>query len=154
MNKYVIDTNILINFAIFAPMNFHKSFWKALEDQVTKQNIIIIDVVKKECKWDPLKSWVNRLGTYIVKTDDIKDRAAEINNKYHLITETSEGPKSEADPVIIAYAAKIDAIVFSYEAKRKFETDAMKMPDVCEKLKIGYERRPAKVMEALKFDPI
>ncbi len=151
-SPYVIDTNILINFRIFTPMNIHKIFWSRLHAAIASGRIILIKDVAEECKDKDLKEWI--AGVKITKiNDDIRLRASEINNKYSLITEKAGVVKSEADPVIIAYAEVNDCIVFTYESNRRKKTDPMKIPDVCDELGMDYERVPVTVLENI-MEPI
>ena len=151
--SYVIDTNILINFRIFTPMSIHITFWKQLSEAVTNKTIVIIRDVADECKDREIEPWVNRQEVTEI-SDDIRERAIEINNKYLLITEEDGIKKSKADPVIIAYAEKNQSVVFTQEAKRKSNSDPMKIPDVCNALSIRCERWPDKVFEDINFRKI
>ena len=151
---YVIDTNILINFDIFTPIQIHTTFWEQLSFAVKHGAIIIIEDVKNECKYGKVKNWVKEQK--IISVDnEIQNAAIKINNKYQLITYDDKGnKKSEADPVIIAYAKKNNCAVFTREQKRKSDEDAMKIPDVCDALGIDYERHPIKVFKKLNFKKI
>ena len=153
-SPYIIDTNILINFRIFTPMNIHVTFWRQLSEAVENKAIIIIQDVADECtRRDELKIWVNKQKIEKV-TQDVRDRAFEIDNEYSLITQEKEIIKSEADPVIIAYAEKHSGIVFTRESKRKSKDMPMKIPDVCKALSIEYRRSPDHVFRNIKFKPI
>ena len=155
--KYVIDTMILINFSIYLPRNYHPTFWRWLEDQIAQGNIIILDVVVKECRSNPVKSWVNSksIKRYIVATDNsIKDRAKEINSTHGLITEEAGITKSQADPVIIAYAEMEGHAVFTQERERRAGETRNKIPDVCRSLGVPCERFPQDILRQLSFSPI
>ena len=146
---YIIDTNILISFHIFTPMNIHVTFWDQLSEAVENGEIIIIREVVNECTKPPeIKKWVR--SQKIIETDDVHERATEINNEYRLITEKEGIKKSEADPIIIAYAEKNNGIVFTQEA----ENDPKKMPDVCKALSIDCQRWPGQVFKDIKFKRI
>ncbi len=150
---YVIDTNILINWSIFTPMEFHTTFWKQLSDCIQSKQIIVIQDVADECKFGLLKGWVTE-QTIIPIDDGVRQRAIEINDKYTLITQKSGSTKSEADPVIIAYAEKNHYGVFSYESKKKPFDNVNKIPDVCEDLDISCERWTAKILKEINFKEI
>ena len=149
---YIIDTNILINFRIYTPMNIHIIFWEQLSEIIREGKIIIKDVAD-ECTRRKLKNWVNKQRIEQVP-DGVYKRAAEINNKYQLITQEGQFKKSEADPVIIAYAEIHSGIVFTQEAKRKSDSEPRKIPDVCKALRIQYQRWPDNVFEDIKFKEI
>ena len=150
---YIIDTNILISFRIYTPMNIHVTFWKQLSEIIEKKEIIIIKDVADECTDLELKNWVNEQHIEKV-SNDVRERAAEINNEYHLITQKGQIEKSVADPVIIAYAEKYNGIVFTQETNRKPNSKLRKIPDVCEALSIEYQRWPDNVFEDIKFKEI
>ena len=153
--RYATDANILINFGIFLPFAYHKTFWNQLSEKVKEGEIIILDVIADECKRDTLKKWIEKQE--IVKVDSpTKERALEINEKYGLITTDSMGRiKSAADPELIAFAEIHKCAVFSYEAKRRLDTkQPMKIPDVCEKLRVPCKRWPDKVFKSISFQNI
>ena len=146
-NQYVIDTNILISFRIFTPMNIHKTFWNRMTDAVKQGKLIFIQDVAEECKDPFLKLWLKTVSNSVTRIDDnLRNRAIEINNQYPMIDRTSTTIKSQADPVIIAFAEKNKDIVFSHEKNRKKDDDLYKIPDVCEILKIRCVRWPDKVL--------
>ena len=151
--KYIIDTNILINFRIFTPIKFHKTFWKQLEECVNNDEIIILQDVADECKDSELSTWIKRKKIEPV-SHDIRNRANEINKQYPMITEIAQQMKSEADPVIIAFAEKNRYAVFTQEAPSKPGGGVYKIPDVCHKLGITCERWPNNVFTKIKFKTI
>ena len=155
--RYVIDTNILIGFSIYSPAKYYPTFWKWFEDQVTKGRIIILDVVRDECRNQTIKKWIMRksIKSCIVKTgDEIKKEGLVIDSEYSLTTEEGGVQKSTADPVIIAYAKRHGYTVFSQERNRKPEETQNKIPDVCTELGVPVERWPENVLKELGFTPI
>ncbi|HNZ85790.1 MAG TPA: hypothetical protein PKN90_05630, partial [Paludibacteraceae bacterium] len=42
---YILDTNILINFSIWCPMEFNEGFWLKLEKLLEEGKWILLDVV-------------------------------------------------------------------------------------------------------------
>lgn len=150
--KYVIDANILINFGIFTPMENHIRFWAKMSQLIQQGRIILLKEVAEECKFGPLKSWVWKQK--ITPTVDILNRSIDINNEYHLITEEGGIRKSEADPLIIAYAEKEKCTVFSYESKRKSKDEPNKIPDVCKYLNVRCIKWPSKFFKEIKFGTI
>ena len=155
LNKevYVVDANILISFGIFTPINIHKTFWSQLGSLIKKGSFVVIEDVAKECKYGDIAKWINTQNITEV-SEDIRKESIEINNTYSLITQSGEQIKSEADPVIIAYAKLKECIVFTYEAKRRREEYPMKIPDVCEALGVEYQRWPNKVFKEIQFGEI
>ena len=103
-----------------------------------------------------MKEFKKGVKKYVVKLDsETKNRAIEIENKYKIITRGKNGlVKSKADPRIIAYAEKESASVYTREGNRKTKDEAMKIPDVCKKLNVNYERSTKKVLKELKFKKI
>ena len=162
--NYVIDTNILINFDIFTPQKIHKKFWANMEAAIDSGNIIIIKDVADECKHQSIKKLVDGLdanGKIVKVSSDIRARALEINDEFNMITtvgqDASGSPiiKSEADPVIIAYAEANKYTVFTRESKRGPRANQslgstirkpMKIPAVCDALGVDCERSPVQVL--------
>ena len=167
--NYVIDANILINFGIYTPRNIHQEFWIRFEEAVQNKKIIIIKEVADECRIGDIKIWVNeqRKADRITNVSaSIKDRASEINDEYPLINDEwnpktrSYDSKSDADPVIIAYAETNDYTVFTQESDREIQQGRqlvnsqhtpMKIPAVCKELDIPYIRYPSKVLEKIMY---
>ncbi len=151
--RYIIDTNILINFKIFTPMKIHEIFWKQLGECIKKGEIVLIQDVANECKDRELKGWVFKQKIEKV-SNDIKDRANEINKEYPIITVLDQQTKSEADPIIIAYAEQNNCCVFTREADEDPKNGIYKIPAICKKLNIDFQRWPNKVFDNLRFKRI
>ncbi len=162
-NQYVIDANILINFSIFAPPSTHKTFWMNMEEAVNTDKIIIIRDVADECKYGFINAWVEQFeatGKIINVNDKVKQRSLNINNTFKMITQVNNSSgqsisKSEADPVIIAYAEANKYIVFTREGEQwvglnkpltSSHKQTMKIPAVCRELKVKLERSPENVL--------
>lgn len=153
--KYVIDANILMYFGIFIPRENHIEFWARMSRFIEERRIILLRDIADECKREPLKSWVQEQRQNIITPSDVvRRRAIAIENKYKLTTFEKGKMKSEADPVIIAYAEQNQYAIFSYETKRKPSGKSNKIPDVCKVLKVKCERQPYKVLKEIEFGTI
>jgi hypothetical protein len=151
-NKYVLDTNILIGFSIWTPICFHNEFWSKLENCLQEGKWILLDVVVKEVKYNKdLEAWCKKqTGKGLVKdiTDDHRNRAAEINNKYPMIDEATQN--SVTDPYIIAYAEANKLGIVTREVHK--EADSLyKIPDVCGKLNIEVIKKPEDFLRKINF---
>ena len=155
MTKYALDTNILINFEIFTPDQYHKNFWKELSRKVEQGQIVIIEDIANECRRGFVKKWVGSLrkAKHITELDDRTRQAAiKINSQYKLTQSGASGRiKSQADAPLIAYARAHNLVVFTYEQKKRNPNDPNKIPDVCDQLAIKWMRWPKKVMGTLAF---
>ena len=78
----------------------------------------------------------------------------EIEKEHKLITATAGIIKSQADPVIIAYAQKNNADVFTQERNKRAGETQNKIPDVCEALGVLCKRWPKEVWGDLGLKPI
>ncbi len=144
--KYILDTNILIGFALWRPITLCKPFWDELAESLSKGDWVLVDVVVGEVKStfdQELAKWVEaqkKKGLMRVITDENKERAVEINNTYEMIDEVSQ--KSTVDTYIIAFSEENGFGIFSQESPRRMQTDLYKIPDVCDKLNIKRIRKP------------
>lgn len=106
--KYVMDTNTLIGFSTWNPINMNKTFWDHLENSLEQRVWILLDVVAKEVtRAGPLKEWCKKQkgkNLLTILSDVDRDKAVEINNQYPMIDQTTF--KSTVDTYIIAYALK------------------------------------------------
>jgi len=150
--KYVMDTNILINFSRWIPVSLNKSFWDKLEISLEESKWILLDVVGEIKRNKPLEDWcktqkVNGLVTNIC--DEDKEKGIEINNDYPMIDESTF--KSEADTYIIAYALNNKAGVFSAEMNKLPAEKLYKIPDVCKELNVEFTHMPKRFLESIDF---
>lgn len=153
--RYVLDTNILINFGLFAPISFNKSFWNRLEALLDSGDWILLDVVVGEIKYNnDLIAWCKKQkvdGRVTSIDDSHKLRAIAINNQYKMIdTKTF---KSEVDTFIIAYAEDKKLTIFTREGyKDPLDPKALyKIPDVCKLLKVRFERLPEMFLKNIGY---
>jgi len=143
--KYVLDTNTLIGFSLWLPIDLNKKFWDKMSNSLGKGEWVLLDVVVDEIKAknDGLKNWCKeqKAKGLVKKIDnDHKERAVKINNDYKMIDETTR--RSTGDTFLLAYAEVNNLAVFSRESNRRSEEDLYKIPDVCDKLNIKYTRSP------------
>ncbi len=152
---YVLDTNILINFALFVPIKLNEVFWAKMAERLAEGKWILLDVVVTEVKFNQdLIDWCKaqaEAGVVQKVEDRHRFRAVEINNTYPMIDQVAQ--KSEADTYIIAYAENKKMCVFTRESfKDPTKIGALnKIPDVCKALRVRYERTPEKFLTDLGF---
>lgn len=156
MNKkiYILDTNVLMEFSRWIPISLNKSFWDKLEESLGEGKWVLLDVVVEEIKYnEKLKEWCEkqkRKGFIKTIGESTRERAVEINNIYKMIDETDGN--STVDTYIIAYAEENKLSVFSMESFRIKENGLLKIPEVCQKLKIGTIRKPILFLESISFN--
>lgn len=151
---YVLDTNALIQFSIWLPIDLNRAFWTKLQEALANGDWVLLDVMVEEIKYgnDGLKKWCEeqkKKGLIQSITDDHRNRAAEINNTYKMIDESNG--KSTGDTYLIAFAEANKLVVFSREAPRKNDTDPFKIPDVCKALSVGLIYKPRELLEAIGY---
>ncbi|MEK7144914.1 MAG: DUF4411 family protein [Patescibacteria group bacterium] len=151
---YILDTNALIQFSLWLPIDLNKNFWTKFEESLGKGEWVLLDVMVDEIKFgnDGLKKWCDRQkqkGLMRSITDDHRNRGAEINNTYKMIDDVTG--KSTGDTYLIAYAESNKLIVFSREAPRKGNGDLYKIPDVCKALKVELIYKPREFLEAIGY---
>ena len=143
---YILDTNALIQFSLWLPIDLNKAFWGKMEEALKNGVWVLLDVMVDEIKYsnDGLKKWCeDRKKNGLMKNidDGHRERATEINNSYKMIDETTG--KSTGDTYLVAYAEANQLTVFSREAPRKDNNDLHKIRDVCKELHISviYKRK-------------
>ena len=153
--KYILDTNTLIGFSIWVPIDLNRNFWKKLEDSLQNGEWTLLDVVVGEIKYanDGLKQWCEtqrKKGLMRSIDDSHRNRAVEINNAYPIIDEATG--KSTADVYFIAYAEANQLTILTREGYREKISDLHKIPDVCKVLNIQFVRRPKEFLESIGFN--
>lgn len=151
---YILDTNTLIQFSVWLPIDLNRNFWTKFEEALGKGEWILLDIMVDEIKYgnDGLKKWCEKQkknGLMQNITDDHRNRGAEINNTYKMIDEATG--KSTGDTYLIAYAEASKLVVFSREAPRKTNNDPYKIPDVCNALNIDFIYKPKEFLEAIGY---
>ena len=151
--KYVLDTNTLIDFALWNPIHLNKIFWEKLESSLAEGKWIFLDVVFKEItRSGALKDWckkqrANGLVTNINDAD--RSKAIEINNTYPMIDQSTFN--SEGDTFILAYVQNNKIALFTRERNKKLDEVLHKIPDVCDSLGIEYTRLPEDFLNSIGF---
>lgn len=151
---YILDTNTLIQFSVWLPIDLNKFFWGKMEESLENGKWILLDSMVDEIKYsnDGLKKWCeNQKKNGLMKNieDTHRERATKINNSYKMIDETTG--KSTGDTYLIAYAEAYQLTVFSREAPRKNNNDLYKIPDVCRELSINIIYKPKEFIEAISY---
>lgn len=150
-NKYVLDTNILINFAMWRPLSMCPEFWDRMSETLKEGKWILLDVVVDEIKYDDdLIEWCKKQKNNALITilpDECRERAVEINNRHPMIDEVTA--KSTVDTFIVSFAELNKLYIFTRESfKDSNKIDALhKIPDVCKLLHIKYERVPKRFLQ-------
>ena len=151
---YILDTNALIQFSVWLPIDLNKNFWAKLEEALEKGEWVLLDVMVGEIKYgnDGLQKWCEaqkKKGRMKSIDDAHRERAAEINNAYKMIDEATG--KSTGDTYLVAYAEANKLTVFSREAPRKNSGDPYKIPDVCKVLNVQLIYKPKEFLEAIGY---
>jgi hypothetical protein len=149
---YILDTNALIQFSVWLPIDLNKNFWRKLEEALQNNQWVLLNIVVNEIKYsnDGLKEWCKKQKNFMSNINDLhKERAAIINNSYKMIDETTG--KSTGDTYLIAYAESQKLTVFSREAPRKNSNELYKIPDVCSILNIPIIHRPKEFIESIGY---
>ena len=150
---FVLDANVLIEFGFWLPITLHSVFWDRFQRSLAKGEWVLLDVVMNEIRYDKdLKQWCadqKQAGLVQRITDDHRDRAVEINNKYKMIDDATGN--STTDTYVIAYAEASHMTIFTREAPRENTTKLYKIPDVCNLLGVPWTRMPKEFLEAIGF---
>ena len=154
IKRYILDTNALIGFSTWIPIDLNKNFWTKLEESLQNGAWVLLDVVVDEIRYDNdgLKKWCEiqkKKGLLKSIEDAHKNRAVEINNSYKMIDETTG--KSTIDTYLIAYAEANQLVVLSRESLRANDSDLYRVPDVCKKLNLRVIKRPKEFLGAIGF---
>ncbi|MEK7541295.1 MAG: DUF4411 family protein [Patescibacteria group bacterium] len=150
---YVVDTNVLLGFATWNPLEFRQEFWEKFEKALENKKWVLLDVVVGEVIYDgELKRWCKRQKDRNLVTtidDEIKNLAIEINNKYPMIN--VETDNSSVDPFLIAFASKNELGVFTREIYKMPGEPLYKIPDVCKALNVPCIKNPTWFMKSIGF---
>lgn len=144
MNKYILDTNVLISaYRTKYPFDVMPSFWKNLLLLASKVQLILIDEVENEIKKneDALNNWLqtNKDKFIFLQSDDFK-----VIDSYRLIIQgviedeqytekAKEDYASSADSWVIAHAHANNYIIVTEEVYDKNIKRRIKIPNVCRK---------------------
>lgn len=144
MNKYVFDSDVLIDlFTNFYHSRF-PSLWNNFDDLVNQDRLLSVREVKNELnsyhKNDSLKKWINRNNNIFKQPDEIEmvfiKKIFAIRHFQAIIRKKSIlNGKPVADPFLIAKAKAIDGFVVTQE---KFKDNGAKIPNICKYFNIKY----------------
>lgn len=140
---YLLDTNVLIELALWLPIDIYQKTWSQIESALQAKKWVLLDVVVAEIGSGPLRNWcmAQKANGLISKlTTDERSRGVDINNTYPMIDTTTQ--KSEVDTYLIAHAEKNELTIFTREGHRKKPQDLFKIPEVCGLLNIKFTRSP------------
>jgi len=138
MNKYVFDSNALINlFNNFYQSRF-PSLWGNFDSLVNEDRILSVREVKNELnsyhKNDSLKKWIEKNNDIFKQPDETEiefiKEIFKITHFQAIIRKKSIlNGKPVADPFLIAKAKVIDGFVVTQE---KFKDNSAKIPNICD----------------------
>jgi predicted nucleic acid-binding protein len=141
---YLLDTNVLIDLALWLPIDIYQKTWSQIEDALQKKKWVLLDAVVSEIRGGKLKNWcvAQKANGFVSKLDATdRSRGVEINNAYTMIDTITQ--KSTVDTYLIAHAERNGFILFTREALRKNPQELYKIPEVCGLLNIEFTRSPA-----------
>lgn len=155
--KYILDTNILIGLDLWLPIQKFPKFWGKMSNSLQEGKWLLLDVVVAEINKyqnkNPLAGWCKqkRIDGLITDTTEFIDRSVEIHDTYPIIDEINK--KSEADPVIIAFAESNPGIyrIFTRESHKGQNDKLHKIPDVCRAVGVKYNRQVGEFYEHIGF---
>lgn len=145
MKKYCLDTNCFIEAwnKYYSPQ-FCSSYWDVLGELADKDIIFITEKVKEEIekKDDKLSEWLKTHKAIVKKiTNEVQVGLKEVflSNPDHQRLVDNTRNRSQADPWVIAHAMAENAVVVTKEARvDTTSSDKIKIPNVCENLKIEW----------------
>jgi hypothetical protein len=151
---YIVDTNILIGFSTWIPVEINNVFWSFLEESLRDGKWVLLDVVVKEIIFNSsLKDWCknqNKNGLVKSITVDDRRRGIEINKTYEMIDQVTMN--SETDTYLVAYAERNGLTVLSREIFKTSANKLYKIPDVCGFLKVVCSKQPKEFLKAIGFN--
>ena len=127
MNKYIIDTNVLIDFNDSLPMDVYITQWK----------MIICEAVFNEIKKSvELKQWLEKYKKLIKScySDKVLIEAKVIINNYPKLIEINN-PSDQSDPYIIALS-KLNGFTVLTNEKYSVGSKKTRIPFICKEMLI------------------
>lgn len=137
MNQYIVDTNVLIDFIDFLPMDIYETQWKMIGENIENGKIIICEAVFNEIKKSvELKLWLEKYKSFIIPCyeDKILIEAKIIVNDYPNLIDVNN-PSDQSDPYIIALA-KLNKYTILSNEKYSEAAKKTRIPFICKNLKI------------------
>lgn len=136
---YVVDTCSFTTLQRVYAIDVFPSVWTKVEELISGEQLVSVEEVYHEiCRQDDdLSKWAKtKEEIFLPLSDEIQDKAKEIVNTYIKIVDFKNN-KSGADPFVIAQAILLGGTVVT-EEKRSGGPEKMKIPDVCDALKLPY----------------
>lgn len=146
MERYLLDSNILITSENHIPRDIFEGFWRELGDLLASGTAILHQTVLDELKRrkDPLVKWVENLeGVQAMPaTDETLERYLEVcdwadKQGYKALALRDFKAGSHADAWLCAEALASDLTLVTYEVASN-SPYRVKIPNVCEGLGIRY----------------
>ena len=137
MNKYIIDTNVLIDFNDSLPMDVYITQWKMIGENIESGKIIICEAVFNEIKKSvELKLWLEKYKKLIEPcySDKVLIEAKVIINDYPKLIDINN-PSDQSDPYIIALA-KLNRFTVLTNEKYYEGSKKTKIPFICKEMLI------------------
>jgi hypothetical protein len=151
--KYILDTNVLFELAIWISPKLNKPFWVKMHESLRDGKWVLLDVIVEEIRRDgDLKKWCKEMksaGLVTEVTSQQRLRGVEINNAYKIINDATQ--QSQADVYLIAFAEENKLCIFTRERNKRHNEELYKIPDVCDQLNVNYIRTPEDFYEAMGF---
>lgn len=138
MNKYIVDTDVLIGFNDALPMDVYETQWKKIGDNIENGKIVICEVVFNEIKKSvELKEWLDNFKKLIEPcySDKVLIEAKVIINEYPKLININN-PSDQSDPYIIALA-KLNGFTVLTNEKYSEGGIKTKIPFICKKMSIN-----------------
>lgn len=138
MNKYIIDTDVLIGFNDSLPMDVYETQWKMIGENIENGKIIICEAVFNEIKKSvELKEWLDNYKKLIAScySDKVLIEAKIIINEYPKLIDINN-PSDQSDPYVIALA-KLNRFTVLTNEKYSEGGKKTKIPYICKKMLIN-----------------
>ena len=137
MNKYIVDTDVLIGLNDSLPMDVYETPWKMIGKNIENKNIIICEAVFNEIKKSvELKLWLEKYKKLIEPCylDKVLIEAKVIINDCPKLIDINN-PSDQSDPYIIALA-KLNGLMVLTNEKYSEGGKKTKIPFICKQLSI------------------
>ena len=141
MKRYCLDTGVFVQgWNHYYSMDICPEYWEVL-DSLAKKDIIFSPIeVRYEIEKidDGLNKWIHD-KPYLFKdiTTDVQENLRQIMASHGRLVDSIK-QRSVADPWVIAFAMSENAIVVTKEFPSGIDTRRIKIPDVCNALKVPW----------------
>ncbi|OGV70395.1 MAG: hypothetical protein A2283_18970 [Lentisphaerae bacterium RIFOXYA12_FULL_48_11] len=141
MKKYCLDSGVFIEgWNRYYSMDLCPEYWDILNTLALKGQVFSPVEVKREIDKtdDGLKEWVKHRSHFFKEiTTPVQERLRKIMASHGRLVDSIK-QRSVADPWVIAFAMAEGAIVVTKESPSGTSTKRIKIPDVCEALKVPW----------------